>query len=642
MTDNFGLSGSVSHTVTITDEAPTAAFTFSPASPVVGSSVGFNATTSSDPDGHIATYAWNYGDGSAGGGATSSHTYTHAGTYTATLTIADSDGQSAIVSHTVTVAPGSTPPPSYSPPTAAFSAPSGNEGVPMTLSGAGSTDPNPGGSLSYAWSFGDGSPAGTGRTIAHAFQAGTWTVTLTVTDSASGLKGSASHLVAVADEAPRAAFTDPTGRAGQVIAFSGSGTDTDGSIAAYEWNFGDGATAAGSRPTHVYATAGSYMATLTVVDSSGQTASVSHTVYIGARATRCVVPRLKGMTLAQARRALSGAHCALGRTQRPKAPKKKAGRGKHWELIVAKQTPAPGTTERNGKPGRAEARPADKAVLDLAGRSGQRPRASALRPVGSQPGGRRAGIRLQLLRRPLRGARMDQSGLVMMGARMESAAGRCRGHTRLWERSSSSRSWAAPASAATPPTASFTVSAPDVTGSPITFDASASNGTPTRGSITNCHWTSATGRRPSTPRRPPPPTPTARPAPTPSTSRSPTSCPTRPLQPHRRSRSTSSPTAAFTSSPSNPASGAPSASTAARRSAPTARSPGTAGISATETQGPAPRRTTLTRALGRMRLHSPSQIATSSRIPRRRWSRSRVLPRRPPRSPLRAGSRHIP
>jgi PKD repeat protein len=316
---------------------------------VVGSSVAFNATTSSDADGHITTYAWNYGDGSAaGGGATSSHTYTHAGTYTATLTIADSDGQSASASHTVTVAPGSTPPPSYSPPTAAFSAPSGNEGVPMTLSGAGSTDPNPGGSLSYAWSFGDGSPAGTGRTITHAFQAGTWTVTLTVTDSASGLKGSASHLVAVADEAPRAAFTDPTGRAGQVIAFSGSGTDTDGSIAAYKWNFGDGATAAGSHATHVYAAAGSYMATLTVVDSSGHTASVSHAVYIAARPNVCVVPRLKGMTRAQARRALAGAHCALGKTKTPKAPKKKAGKGKHWELIVAKQTPAPGTTEPSG------------------------------------------------------------------------------------------------------------------------------------------------------------------------------------------------------------------------------------------------------------------------------------------------------
>ena len=191
-------------------------------------------------------------------------------------------------------------------------------------------------------------PRAAGRTTTHAFQAGTWTVTLTVTDSASGLQGSASHLVAVADEAPRAAFTDPTGRAGQVIDFSGSGSDPDGAIAAYTWNFGDGVTAAGSHPTHVYATAGSFMATLTVVDSSGQTASVSHAVYIAARATRCVVPRLKGMTLAQARRALSGAHCALGKTKTPTPPRKKAGRGKHWELIVAKQTPTPGTTEPTG------------------------------------------------------------------------------------------------------------------------------------------------------------------------------------------------------------------------------------------------------------------------------------------------------
>ena len=338
-----GLTGSVTHTVAITDESPTAAFTFAPTSPTAGSSVAFDGTGSSDPDGHVASWSWNYGDGSAAGaGSTSSHSYAHAGTYTATLTITDSDGQSANVSHSVTVSPGSTP--TYLPPTAAFSGGSGYEPVAMNLSGAGSTDPNPGGALSYAWSFGDGASA-TGVSVSHLFHAGTWNVTLTVTDSLSGLSGSVSHLVTIADEAPSAAFSPPAGRVGQVLAFSGSGSDPDGSIVADSWSFGDGTTASGASPTHTYASPGTYSVTLTVVDASGQIASVSHAVVIAPRPAVCVAPRLKGMTLSQAKRTLAGAHCATGKVTAPtKKPKHSAGHGKHWALVVVKQSRVPGTT----------------------------------------------------------------------------------------------------------------------------------------------------------------------------------------------------------------------------------------------------------------------------------------------------------
>ncbi len=51
--------------------------------------------------------------------------------------------------------------------------------------------------VSYAWNFGDGTPAGSGVTTAHVYGiAGTFTVTLTVTDNA-GLTGTASANVVV-------------------------------------------------------------------------------------------------------------------------------------------------------------------------------------------------------------------------------------------------------------------------------------------------------------------------------------------------------------------------------------------------------------------------------------------------------------
>ena len=55
-------------------------------------SLTFNGSGSSDPDGTIASYAWTFGDGGSASGMTVSHAYASAGTYTATLTVTDNLG----------------------------------------------------------------------------------------------------------------------------------------------------------------------------------------------------------------------------------------------------------------------------------------------------------------------------------------------------------------------------------------------------------------------------------------------------------------------------------------------------------------------------------------------------------------------
>ena len=57
--------------------------------------VSFQTTGSSDPDGTIASYAWNFGDGTTGAGAEPSHTYTAEGRYFPTVTVTDDEGASA-------------------------------------------------------------------------------------------------------------------------------------------------------------------------------------------------------------------------------------------------------------------------------------------------------------------------------------------------------------------------------------------------------------------------------------------------------------------------------------------------------------------------------------------------------------------
>ncbi|MEM2878774.1 MAG: PKD domain-containing protein [Candidatus Hadarchaeales archaeon] len=82
---------------------PTASFTYSPASPRAGDSITFNASGSSDEDGTIVSYSWNFGDGTTGSGVTTSHTYQTSGNYNVTLTVTDNDGLSSGLTRTISV-----------------------------------------------------------------------------------------------------------------------------------------------------------------------------------------------------------------------------------------------------------------------------------------------------------------------------------------------------------------------------------------------------------------------------------------------------------------------------------------------------------------------------------------------------------
>ncbi len=87
------------------DTAPTAptASAGGPYTAAAGAEVTFDGTGSSDPDGAVVSYAWDFGDGVEGTGATPSHTYTAAGSYSVMLTVTDDGGNMATDSTTVTI-----------------------------------------------------------------------------------------------------------------------------------------------------------------------------------------------------------------------------------------------------------------------------------------------------------------------------------------------------------------------------------------------------------------------------------------------------------------------------------------------------------------------------------------------------------
>jgi PKD repeat protein len=84
-------------------EPPNVAPTASARTSCADLSCSFDAAASTDPDGTVVSYAWNFGDGATGTGAATAHAYTSAGTYPVTLTVTDDDGATAVWTGSVTV-----------------------------------------------------------------------------------------------------------------------------------------------------------------------------------------------------------------------------------------------------------------------------------------------------------------------------------------------------------------------------------------------------------------------------------------------------------------------------------------------------------------------------------------------------------
>lgn len=92
--DSAGSIDFASRKITVLlDGPPVAEFTVDPISGEVGTKFRFDASASSDLEGPIAGYAWDFGDGSTGQGKLPSHAYAKEGTYSITLTVKDHKGQ---------------------------------------------------------------------------------------------------------------------------------------------------------------------------------------------------------------------------------------------------------------------------------------------------------------------------------------------------------------------------------------------------------------------------------------------------------------------------------------------------------------------------------------------------------------------
>lgn len=175
--------------------------------------------------------------------------------------------------------PEGTPPNAALDPTPVNQPPVANAGGPysgvagetaVAFDGSGSSDPE-NDPLDYAWEFGDGE-TGTGVAPTYVYPvAGSYTVTLVVSDATSS-SDPASAVVEISEPVVNLQpVADPggpyTGEPGVAVAFDGSGSsDPNGDALTYSWEFGDGAMDSGVSPSHTYDGAGEYTVSLTVND----------------------------------------------------------------------------------------------------------------------------------------------------------------------------------------------------------------------------------------------------------------------------------------------------------------------------------------------------------------------------------------
>jgi len=295
-------NGSYTVTLTVTDShgaasgPATTTTAISNAAPVVSTAAAQTATagspftlsaTFSDVGGGSDTpwaYAIDWGDGSSqttgsvsteAPPITATHTYPAAGTDNLRLTVTDKDGGTGSATVTVTVSGVNHPP------TAGPGGPyAGTEAAAVSFDGSGSSDPD-GDALTYAWNFGDGG-TGTGVRPIHTYvTSGSYTVTLTVTDSRGAASGPAATTATIANAAPVVDVgPTQTATAGSPFTLSASFHDAGVNDApwayAISWEDGTpqatGSTSSQSSPItapHTYSAAGSYTAQVTVTDRYG-------------------------------------------------------------------------------------------------------------------------------------------------------------------------------------------------------------------------------------------------------------------------------------------------------------------------------------------------------------------------------------
>ncbi|MCJ7570625.1 MAG: PKD domain-containing protein [Candidatus Thermoplasmatota archaeon] len=225
-----------------------------------------------DEDGIIVSHFIDFGDGTTSNKMSPTHTYNY-GSYTATIIVTDNEGAKANDTITINV--------KNKKPTVSASSDINSGRNPLTITFSSYGEDEDGTIISYNWDFGDGKTSDSQNPI-HIYQiSGLYSAKVIVTDNNGATATDSFTINVIANSPPTAKATasKTSGYEPLTVSFSGSGTDSDGTIKTYYWNFGDGSTSDLKNPSHTF-NHGTYTVILIVTDNEDATDEDILTIHV--------------------------------------------------------------------------------------------------------------------------------------------------------------------------------------------------------------------------------------------------------------------------------------------------------------------------------------------------------------------------
>lgn len=344
----------------IVNMKPTANFTYIPENPSTQDVIQFN-DTSTDSDGTIVSWSWDFGDGNVSSVQNSTHQYADDGIYTVTLTVTDDGGRTDDYEDDIPI--GNAPPNAYidsitpnpallgeivsfvgygtdndgtiidwewnssidgflsnqpsfqiynclslgdhtitfrvkdddnewsnnetqiliinAPPVANFTFEPSDPSTQNVIYFNSTSYDSDGSIVNWTWDLGDTTFAYTENLTHQYSKNGTFSVVLLVRDNL-GAEDTFSDDVVVSNIPPNALFTySPSSPSTlDIIQFTDTSTDSDGTIVSWLWDFDDGNASPEQNPTHQYAEEGNYEVSLTVTDNDGGSDTVTKDIEV--------------------------------------------------------------------------------------------------------------------------------------------------------------------------------------------------------------------------------------------------------------------------------------------------------------------------------------------------------------------------
>jgi len=242
-----------------------------------GDAISFDGSGSTDFDGSVVSWLWDFGDGETLSGETVTHMYSQEGDYVIVLTVSDDKDNTDTDTTSVTVEDVD--------PLADFSVSSTSGFTPLSVT-FNDLSESYDGVLSWFWDFGDGQTS-TEQNPTNVYTEGVYTISLTIAEEDGDVDTTTKQdiiKVEIPTNIPPVADFNIQVSDGalinEIILVIDQSSDIDGTIVFWFWDFGDAVTSTLQNPMHQYQDMGTYMVSLTVEDDDGATSIVAKYVVV--------------------------------------------------------------------------------------------------------------------------------------------------------------------------------------------------------------------------------------------------------------------------------------------------------------------------------------------------------------------------